>query len=82
MVRFADRFKDVWPLPPSEVARRAHERWLNAAISTPGAESLRIPVRRVEHGGYATLRSTRVGRESASQWWTEAIDRADTLVKV
>ena len=81
MVRFADRFKDVWPLPPSEVARRAHERWLNAAISTPGAEALRIPVRREDQGGYSTLRSTKIGRESASQWWTEAIDRADTLVK-
>jgi len=80
MVRLADRFQEDWPLPPSEVARRAHERWLNAAISTPGTDQLRIPVRRVEHGGYSIMQSTTIGRESARQWWTDAIDRADTMV--
>lgn len=80
MVRIADRFRGMWPLSASERARRAHERWLNLAIRCADARALRIPVRRVDRGGFAEARRDAAGRRAAAQWWTEAIDRADRMI--
>jgi len=80
MVRLSERFREMWPLSPSERARRAHERWLNAACRRAEVSALRIPVRRCDRGGFGALTGSAPGREFAAQWWTEAIDRADRMI--
>lgn len=73
-------FQWTWPLlSRSERARRAHEAWLNRAIRRPQAWAFRIPVRRVDEGGFRSLRATSAGRAWAEQWWDEAIAHADTI---
>lgn len=53
---------------------RQHARWLTAALR--GRKTApRIPTRRVDEGGFARLMSTERGREVASQWWYDAIER-------
>lgn len=80
MVRIADRFRGMWPLSPSEKARRMHERWLNAAIGRADLSALRIPVRRVDRGGFSVVTASAPARDAAERWWIDAIDRADRMI--
>lgn len=58
----------------AEQFRRAHERWLSAAIRSPSPLP-RIPVRRVETGGFDDLLARPRGREVADRWWRIALAR-------
>jgi hypothetical protein len=60
-----------------EKMRRFHERWLTKAVSRPGDVTPRIPVRRVDEGGYQTLLASPGGRERAEQWWYDAFALMD-----
>lgn len=59
-------------LPPGERIRRQHERWLSRALRAEGGGPLRIPVRRVDEGGFSAMLAAPGGRERAEQWWMEA----------
>jgi hypothetical protein len=59
-------------LPAAERFRRAHERWLNMAIV---AAMPRIPVRRVDEGGFDDLLARARGRAAADRWWRRAFAR-------
>lgn len=61
------------PDPHSDAMRRRHSRWLTAAIADP-SHIPRIPVRRVELGGFAPLTATAQGRQWAEQWWSRTFD--------
>ncbi len=53
---------------------RQHARWLTAALKGRKVAP-RIPTRRVDEGGFARLMSTPRGRQAASEWWYDAIDK-------
>ena len=57
-------------------ARRQHSRWLTRAIRA-GAKVPRIPIRRVDEGGFDPLMASAEGREWARVWWEEALDSPD-----
>jgi len=59
-----------------EAARHLHSRWLTEALASR-REYPRIPVRRVEHGGFSGLLGRANGRNLAGQWWERALDRID-----
>lgn len=65
-------------LTAGEKARRQHQSWLNRAMRRD-TRTLRIPVRRMELGGFSALRSAPGGMQWAEQWWTEAMTRADMV---
>jgi hypothetical protein len=67
-------------LDASEKARRYHEGWLNRALGRDGA-LLRVPRRRVDRGGYSEMMRHPAGRYWAEQWWLDAIERADGVVR-
>jgi hypothetical protein len=54
--------------------RREHERWLEFVVST-GAPVPRIPVRRMDEGGFDALLARPRGREVARRWWELAFAR-------
>jgi hypothetical protein len=56
--------------------RRVHEAWLNRAISS-GREYPRIPLRRVDQGGFERLMQRPGGPALAEMWWTAALERVD-----
>ncbi|MEX2218360.1 MAG: hypothetical protein WD749_06325 [Phycisphaerales bacterium] len=56
----------------ADLFRRAHERWLTAALASPRPIP-RIPVRRVDRGGFDRLRARPGGRELAERWWSLAL---------
>jgi len=56
--------------------RRTHERWLSLALAGRGTMP-RIPVRRVDEGGFDDLLSRPRGREIARRWWQMAFARID-----
>lgn len=58
----------------AEQFRRAHEQWLSAAMRSPIAPP-RIPIRRVETGGFDDLLARPRGREVAERWWRTAFAR-------
>jgi hypothetical protein len=66
-------------LTAGERARRVHEVWLNRAVSRDTA-MLRIPVRRVDEGGFSHLRGDPGGQQWAEQWWMDAVARADMVM--
>jgi len=59
------------PQARAEAMRRAHSRFLSAAILSADAFP-RIPVRRVDQGGFRTLMSGPRGRAAAAAWWERA----------
>ncbi len=63
----------------AEIARRVHERWLTRALTD--LDALRVPVRRVDEGGYLALLRSPGGRERAAQFWIDAMARAGSRVK-
>lgn len=71
------RHRELW-LTPCQKARLQHQRWLTRAMRADAAR-LRIPVRRVDEGGFAYLVTAPGGRQWAERWWTDAITRADMM---
>lgn len=63
-------------LSPSQLMRRVHELWLDRALRS-GKRYPRIPLRRVDRGGYDPLRTRPGGRDRAERWWTLALERVD-----
>lgn len=57
-------------------ARFIHSRWLTRAIAG-GKPYPRIPVRRVDAGGWDELMRTPEGRQSAERWWSSALASVD-----
>lgn len=54
-----------------ERVRREHGRWLARALEHP--ESVpRIPVRRVDEGGFSLIMQSPHGRNWARHWWNAA----------
>ena len=58
----------------AEAFRRTHERWLSRAIRS-AMPVVRIPIRRVDAGGFDDLLSRPRGREAAGRWWRRALAR-------
>jgi len=54
--------------------RRTHERWLTRALRS-GMPLPRIPLRRVDEGGFEELLARPRGREVAARWWRMAFAR-------
>jgi hypothetical protein len=59
-----------------ETYRLVHEAWLTRALSS-GRAYPRIPLRKVEDGGFSNLMNRPGGRALAEMWWTAALDRVD-----
>jgi hypothetical protein len=60
----------------SERFRRVHETFLSRALASR-AVFPRIPVRRVDRGGFDSLRARPGGRDACERWWSSAFDRLD-----
>ena len=56
--------------------RRVHERFLTRALRS-AALFPRIPLRRVDRGGFDSLLARRGGREACDRWWFRAFERLD-----
>ena len=56
----------------AEQFRRVHERWLTRAMAS-ARPIPRIPVRRVDRGGFDRLRARPGGQELAERWWALAM---------
>ncbi|MDX2148395.1 MAG: hypothetical protein SFZ23_12815 [Planctomycetota bacterium] len=65
------------PPDPGEVARRLHSAWLTAALAS-GRRFPRIPLRRVDAGGFDWLMSRPEGPQRAERWWKRALRRVRT----
>jgi hypothetical protein len=57
--------------------RRVHEAWLDRALRT-GQAYPRIPLRRVDRGGFDLLRARAGGAARAETWWRLALGRVDS----
>ncbi len=53
------------------------ERWLNWALGVDGSELPRIPLRRVNDGGWSGVVRTLEGRRWADEWWEGAFAAVD-----
>lgn len=60
----------------AERARREHSHWLTCAMADPGRYWRRIPIRRVDRGGFSALTGDPAGRAWTERWWRKAIDSA------
>ncbi len=58
------------------VARALHSRWLTRAIESKKPYP-RIPVRRVDTGGFDRMMASEGGRARAERWWDLALGRVD-----
>ncbi len=58
----------------AQAFRRTHERWLTRAVAA-ATPAPRIPVRRVDDGGFDDLTATPRGREVAGRWWRMAFSK-------
>ena len=58
--------------------RLIHERWLTRALRSPIAYP-RIPVRRVDEGGFDSFRARADARARADRWWDLALERVDSV---
>lgn len=61
---------------PAALFRRVHEVWLTRAVSS-GKPYPRIPVKRVDQGGFDRMMARPGGRETADRWWSAALGRVD-----
>ncbi len=59
-----------------ETYRRVHEAWLSRAVES-GHPYPRIPLRKVEDGGFSGLVRRPGGRMLTEMWWMAALDRVD-----
>jgi hypothetical protein len=70
---FFRRVDDGWDaLTAGERARLLHSRWLTDAMRS-GRPMPRIPLRRVEVGGWEELLARPKGRDVAERWWRRAL---------
>jgi len=60
----------------AEAFRQVHEAFLTRALRSPAVYP-RIPLRRVERGGFTTLVSRPGGRDACERWWSAAFDRLE-----
>lgn len=60
----------------AERYRRVHERWLTRALAS-ARPIPRIPVRRVDRGGFDRLRDRPGGQDLAERWWALAMATVD-----
>lgn len=60
----------------AEAFRQMHEAFLTRALRS-SAVFPRIPLRRVDRGGFTSLLSRPGGREACERWWSAAFDRLD-----
>lgn len=58
------------------LSRRVHEAWLDRALRS-GRAYPRIPLRRVDSGGFDRLRARTGGRARAEKWWGLALERVE-----
>lgn len=58
--------------------RRVHEEWLTRAMRSK-REYPRIPLRRVDEGGFGPMMARPEGQARAQQWWSIALDRLDPV---
>jgi hypothetical protein len=63
-------------LERGEAARRLHSSWLSRAIRREKSYP-RIPIRRVDQGGFDALMGTSYGRACAEAWWMMALEQVD-----
>ncbi|MCG3124768.1 MAG: hypothetical protein GIKADHBN_03253 [Phycisphaerales bacterium] len=63
-------------LERGEAARRLHSAWLTRALDSQRPYP-RIPVRRVDEGGFTVLRNTAYRPKVSEAWWPMALDRVD-----
>jgi hypothetical protein len=71
------RFFRSGDLPPlAEAYRRVHEAWLTRAVRS-GRTYPRIPLKRVDQGGFDGMVKTPRGRAMADRWWMTALERVD-----
>ncbi len=63
---------------PGEQFRRVHEEWLTRALASR-REYPRIPVRRVDEGGFDALRARAHGPARARRWWSLVLERLDPI---
>lgn len=62
--------------------RRVHEEWLNRALTyerQSGREYPRIPIRRVDEGGFGPMLQRPTGIQRAKRWWQIVLDRLDPV---
>jgi hypothetical protein len=69
-------FQRLGWLDPGEAARRLHSRWLTRALKGERIYP-RIPLRRVDDGGYGKMMQRPSGRAHADLWWAIALSRVD-----
>lgn len=63
------------PETPAERFRRVHEQWLTRALQAPADRYPRIPLRRVDAGGFSGLLARSHGADRAARWWSLALER-------
>lgn len=63
--------------PRGRQFRLIHERWLNRALRSQ-IPYPRIPIRRVDEGGFDDVRLRPEARARADRWWAIAFERVDT----
>jgi hypothetical protein len=61
-------------LSKAQAFRSVHERWLSKALRS-ASPLPRIPVRRMDRGGFDDLLSQPRGRDVADRWWRMAFAR-------
>lgn len=72
------RFLRGSSLSPGEFARRTHELWLTRALQSQRPYP-RIPLRRVDTGGFDRMMGSPDGRARAETWWNLALQKYDDL---
>ena len=74
-MRWAFWRKEDWE-EAGERARRLHSLWLTDAIAS-GRPQSRIPVRRVDDGGFARVSESGISCQRADRWWSLALEKVD-----
>lgn len=63
--------------PRGRLFRLIHERWLTRAVKSK-LPYPRIPIRRVDAGGFDEVRQRPEARARADRWWALALERVDS----
>ncbi len=72
------RFNRSEVLDKGEEFRRLHGEWLTRALRSR-RDYPRIPVRRVDEGGFDALRARTNGPSRARRWWDIVLDKLDPI---
>ncbi len=62
-----------------ELARRQHSQWLTRVLASAQPVP-RIPVRRVDEGGFTPQMQRKHGPGHAETWWALALERVPTEI--